>query len=352
MHVPARARLGPVEIAVGVDPEDTARAPRASETAERPERDGVIAAQYERQEPLLAGAHDEIRDPFAARLDLVQKADALAADRDRFGHRRLDVSPVHRAPADPGEPSLQARVADRRRPHVDAAAASAEIERRADHGDRLLRPLRAHRRKARDPHVDVAARVEAALARGTAVRSVRLVGSRLRGDATPLSDWDFAVEATDFASLAAQLPDLVRPLSPLAQQWDPLSENDRCYMLMLQGPHKVDLIFDLPHDPEPPWIVAPETIAAVDAHFWDWILWIAAKTLAGGKESLVRAELEKMSRHVLAPMGASAPALSVEAAVASYRAALAKQERRLGVHVSCELGDEVGGGLRRAGFRL
>ena len=200
--------------------------------------------------------------------------------------------------------------------------------------------------------MDVAARVEAALAESPTVRSVRLVGSRERGEATELSDWDFAVEPTDFDALAAELPELVRPLSPLAQQWDPLSESDRCYMLMLRGPHKVDLIFDLPHEPEPPWPVTRETLESIDAHFWDWTLWLAGKTLAGGKNELVRSELEKMSGHLLRPMGSRDHSRSVEEAVAAYRTALAAQERRLGVAVSPAVGDEVARGLRRAGFAV
>ena len=195
----------------------------------------------------------------------------------------------------------------------------------------------------------LATRVEAAIGRGPAVKSVKLVGSRARGTAVQLSDWDFAVEAPDFDAAAAALPELVSPLEPLAQQWDPLSEQDRCYMLLLRGPTKVDLIFDLPHEPAAPWTVAPETLAAIDHHFWDWLLWLGAKQL-GGRNELVRDELHKMSRHLLAPMGVEAVPESLAGAVSAYRAALEQQERRLGIAVEREVAEEVQKGLRRAGI--
>ena len=58
------------------------------------------------------------------------------ADLRRLRHARLDVAPVDAGPAEPGDPLLQAGVADRRRAHVDAAAPGAEIEPGADQRDR------------------------------------------------------------------------------------------------------------------------------------------------------------------------------------------------------------------------
>ena len=54
------------------------------------------------------------------------------------------------------------------------------------------------------------------------VSEVRPVGSRARGDPTPLSDWDYEVDVTDFEAVAAELPGAVAPLGPLAVFWDPL----------------------------------------------------------------------------------------------------------------------------------
>ena len=101
------------------------------------------------------------------------------------------------------------------------------------------------------------------LARHPAIDSVVLAGSRARGEATALSDWDFTVETSDFPSVASALPALVAPLAPLAQQWDRLSDH-ACYMLMLRGVGKVDLIFDEPWESSPPWTVSAETLCGID----------------------------------------------------------------------------------------
>src|SRR5438093_1239328 len=79
--------------------------------------------------------------------------------------------------------------------------------------------------------------VAAALARHPAVDSVRQSGSRAGGTPTVLSDWDFEVQTNDFSAVAEALPELVAPLNPLAQQWDPLAQR-RTYMLLFPGPAK------------------------------------------------------------------------------------------------------------------
>jgi hypothetical protein len=167
--------------------------------------------------------------------------------------------------------------------------------------------------------VTLAERVTAAVSPHPAVRSIRLAGSRADGRATDLSDWDFLVEAGDFEAVAAALPRLVAPLDPLVQQWDRLS-NEWCYMLILSGPVKVDLIFPSePHEHEPPWQPSPDNLAAIDAHFWDWTLWLRSKE-AAGKTEQVESELVKLFDHLLAPLGADRAPSSVAEAVQSYRA--------------------------------
>src|SRR5436190_3362575 len=89
--------------------------------------------------------------------------------------------------------------------------------------------------------MDVVASVADALVH-PAVSTVVLVGSRAKGRATERSDYDFVVETTDFARVAEALPLLVAALDPLAQQWDRLADT-MCWMVMLPGPVKVDLIF-------------------------------------------------------------------------------------------------------------
>jgi predicted nucleotidyltransferase len=188
--------------------------------------------------------------------------------------------------------------------------------------------------------VDVPARVAAALASRPDIRRVELVGSRARGEATALSDWDFHVDTTKGAKLARELPALVAPLEPLAAQWDRLTER-ATYMLMLPGAIKVDLF---PGDErralEPPWQPAPSNLVGIDAHFWDWSLWLGGKVLAG-KADLVAEELGKMHQHLLGPLGVPAPPPTVEQAVAAYRAARDRLASRWDVSVPTRLGGEV-----------
>jgi hypothetical protein len=187
---------------------------------------------------------------------------------------------------------------------------------------------------------DIPAAVSAALLLHPGVRSVRLVGSRATGTAVPLSDWDFKVESDLFGTLEDDLPDLTVPLRPIAEQWDRLSPH-RCYMLILRGPSKIDLLFlDQPHQPEPPWHPNRETLPDIDRHFWDWALWLAAKQQAG-KDELVRSELDKMTEHLLAPMGVPDPPGSLETAVDSYRAARDDLEARFTITIARRLEREV-----------
>jgi hypothetical protein len=188
--------------------------------------------------------------------------------------------------------------------------------------------------------VDFGTRVPELLEPHPAVRRVTLAGSRAAGTETPLSDWDFSVETRDFAALSEALPELTAPLAPLAQQWDPLGEHPT-YMLMLRGPTKIDLIFfEETMIERPPWEASGATLAAIDAHFWDWILWLAAKR-AGGHDDLVRQEFEKMHGYLLRPLGVEPAPTTIEQAVEEYVAASRSAERRLGVEVPRGLRDEV-----------
>jgi hypothetical protein len=187
---------------------------------------------------------------------------------------------------------------------------------------------------------DLAASVTAALLQHPHVRDVELVGSRATGSSTPLSDWDFVVVTDRFGEVARALPTLVPRLDPLAQQWDRISEYP-CYMLMLRGPVKVDLIFpEEPYESLPPWTVTVETLDGIDRHFWDWILWLASKR-EKRQDELVRRELAKMSVHLLRPLGVDRVPGSIEDALDSYLSARDRRERELGVEVSRRLEHEV-----------
>jgi hypothetical protein len=91
-----------------------------------------------------------------------------------------------------------------------------------------------------------------------------------------------------------------RPLHPVVSRWDRLSRT-WCYMLILPGPAKVDLLFGRPHQPARPRPVNASTLAAIDDHFWDWALWLRSKL--AGRDYLVAAELRKLLEHLLGPMG-------------------------------------------------
>ncbi len=186
---------------------------------------------------------------------------------------------------------------------------------------------------------DLERRIRSAVERHPDVRAVRLAGSRQRGTPTELSDWDFKVETSNFERVADDLPSLVTPLTPLAQQWDPLAET-ACYMLLLRGPTKVDFLFDRPQEPNPPWSVSGETLLAIDEHFWDWVLWLASKESAG-KDELVQDELAKMSTFLLGPLGVPDVPASILAAVRNYRGARERAERRWGVTVPRDIESEV-----------
>jgi predicted nucleotidyltransferase len=189
---------------------------------------------------------------------------------------------------------------------------------------------------------DIAVVVRIALLRHPHVMAVELVGSRARGTPSSLSDWDFTVDVNDFAGVTADMPALVAELEPLSQQWDRLGPDDYCcHMLMLAGPVKIDLIFPgVPHRPEPPWEVAPDTLDGIDQHFWDWVLWMAAKEQSG-KGDLVRQELTKMSEHLLEPMDVDRVPGSIHTATVEYLSARERLESALGVHVSRRLELEV-----------
>ena len=65
VHVSTRRRLGSVEVAVRVDPDDAARAVHRRHADERAERDRVVAAEHERQLVRPPRVGDELRHAIA-----------------------------------------------------------------------------------------------------------------------------------------------------------------------------------------------------------------------------------------------------------------------------------------------
>jgi hypothetical protein len=82
----------------------------------------------------------------------------------------------------------------------------------------------------------------------------------------------------------------------------------------------------------PAWQVTAATLPGIHDHFWDWMLWLAAKQQAG-KAGLVAAELAKLHEHLLAPLGVRAQPATPAQAIGSYRAARRRQEHRLNCQV-------------------
>ena len=188
-----------------------------------------------------------------------------------------------------------------------------------------------------------------AVARHPAVKRIELAGSRSRGTHERHSDWDFAVETSDFVAVARDLPALVEPLQPLAAQWEPLGHFP-VYMLVLRGPTKVEYLFlDHTQEASPPVKPGADTLPAIDAHFWDWIWWLATKESIG-RHDLVQQHLPSLYRHLLEPMGAHTEPDSIEAAIRDFLIRRAEIERRYGLEVSRALEREVRPGIRRLGF--
>jgi predicted nucleotidyltransferase len=187
------------------------------------------------------------------------------------------------------------------------------------------------------------AAVRAALEPHPAVESVELRGSRARGTQTPLSDWDFQIETSDFAALGRDLARLVEPLEPLSRQWDRYSPHPT-YMLTLRGPLKLDLLFlGRVNEPRPPWTLSADTLPGIDDHFWDWALWLKSKE---GHVELSREQRALMHTMLLGPLGAERVPDGVDDAVALYLDARGRAEEVLGVKVERTLGDEVLKALR------
>lgn len=185
------------------------------------------------------------------------------------------------------------------------------------------------------------------LQRHPSVRQVQLAGSRQRGDANTLSDWDFVVTTGHPPIFRSEVAAALKELNPIVEQWDRLSEH-WCYMLILRGGVKVDIILEeMPQDQEPPWQLTRETLAAIDAHFWDWVLWLGSKRLKGDSQ-LIERELAKLFSHLLEPMNVRDVPQSIEAALDAYTEARDQAEQRFEVQVHRELENEVTAALRRA----
>jgi predicted nucleotidyltransferase len=191
--------------------------------------------------------------------------------------------------------------------------------------------------------VAVASRLVAAHA---AVTGVEFAGSRSRGTHEELSDWDFAVETSDFGEVARDMPKLVAPLEPLGEQWEPLGHFP-VYQVLLRGPTKVEYLFlDVVQDARPPMRPSAETLVAINTHFWDWMWWLITKASAG-RQDLVAEHLPQLYAHLLQPMGIAAAPASIDEAIAAFVARRDALEHAYGVYLPRALEHEVLKGKRR-----
>ena len=149
--LPLERGRGRVHVAVRVDPEQADRQPL-----------GRSCAQAAAAPPSRRRGCDRRRAPAASRRRRATRAtrvvELLADAGDvadvflpfvapflRLGNRRRQIALVDDGVAEGGEPLAEAGDAKRRRPHVHAAPAAAEIERHADHVDGDHRQLDRHR---------------------------------------------------------------------------------------------------------------------------------------------------------------------------------------------------------------
>jgi hypothetical protein len=186
----------------------------------------------------------------------------------------------------------------------------------------------------------------AAVACHPLVSAVELAGSRSRGTQEELSDWDFAVRTADFEAVARDLPRLVESLAPLSAHWEPLG-GFPVYALMLPGPTVVEYLF-LEHSQQQRTPAQPsaQTLAAIDAHFWAWIWWLASKA-HGGRADVLTQHWPEMYRHLLQPMGAKTRPNRIDAAISSFVDCRDQLEHEYGIRVPRALEHEVRRGIRR-----
>jgi hypothetical protein len=120
-------------------------------------------------------------------------------------------------------------------------------------------------------------------------------------------------------------------------------------MVVLRGPTKLEILFlDERQEAAPPWRPGPATLAAIDAHFWDWTWWLATKQ-AAGRPDLVAEHLPQLHGHLLEPLGVAAVPAGLEQAIAAYATRRDALEREHGVRVPRALEEEIRAGMRRIG---
>ena len=173
-----------------------------------------------------------------------------------------------------------------------------------------------------------------------AVTAAEFAGSRSRGEHHELSDWDVAVQTSDFAAVARDMHALVAPLEPIGEQWEPMGHFP-VYQVMLRGPTKLEYLFlDESQEAMPTLVPGPDTLPAINNHFWDWIWWLISKD-AAGRGDLVAEHMPQLHAHLLRPLGVAAVPDGIYAAIAAFVARRDALEREYGLTVPRALEDEI-----------
>jgi hypothetical protein len=116
---------------------------------------------------------------------------------------------------------------------------------------------------------------------------------------------------------------------------------------MLRGPTKVEYLFlEQLQDAKPPVNPSKTPRPAINAHFWDWIWWIASKT-AAGRHDLVLEHLPRLFRHLLQPMGVATVARHFAAAIRAFVTRRDAPEREYGISIPRALENEIQRGVAR-----
>jgi hypothetical protein len=193
---------------------------------------------------------------------------------------------------------------------------------------------------------DLVRRASRLVAAHPSVTGVEFAGSRSRGTHHELSDWDFAIETSDFGAVAQDMPALVAALEPLGEQWEPLGHFP-AYQVLARGPTKIEYLFlGQVQDAKPPVRPAPESLGAINTHFWDWIWWLVTKD-AAGRDDLVAEHMPQLYAHLLRPMGITAPPDSIDAAIAAFVGRRDELEHEYGISLPRALETEVLAGKGR-----
>jgi hypothetical protein len=93
-------------------------------------------------------------------------------------------------------------------------------------------------------------------------------------------------------------------------------------------------------------VPGPDTLGAINTHFWDWTWWLITKG-AAGRGDLVAEHMPQLHAHLLRPVGVADEPDGIDAAITAFVARRDALEREYGISVPRALEHEVLAGNRR-----